>query len=216
MAEIFREVDEDIRRERYAKLWKRYGIYVIALAVLIVAGTAAVVGWREYSRSVRESQGDRFASALELVRTDNAAAAVSAFATLADTASAGYAALSRLQEAAARADSGDHAGAIAAYDRLAADSSADELLRGLATVLAALHSFDSAGVDDLTRRLAPLTGDDNPYRYSARELLALGAFKGGDIDRAKVDLQALADDAEAPAGIRQRATEFLRALGGGK
>jgi hypothetical protein len=41
MSDIFQEVEEDVRRERYEKLWKKYGNYIIALAVLIVAGVAA-------------------------------------------------------------------------------------------------------------------------------------------------------------------------------
>ena len=215
MADIFREVDEDIRRERYSKLWKRYGIVVIAAAVLIVVGTASVVGWREYSRSVREAEGNRFAEALYLVRSDNLAAAANAFAAIADDSGAGYSALARLQEAAALNDSGNRAAAIDAYDRLVADRSADPLLRDLASLFAVLHAFDSADVAELDERLLPLVGDNKPLRYSARELQAFVAYKGGNLEDAKTKLRALIDDAEAPPGIRQRASEFLAAVGGG-
>ena len=43
LTDIFHEVDEEVRRERLQKLWERYSIYIIALAVLIVAGVGA---WR--------------------------------------------------------------------------------------------------------------------------------------------------------------------------
>lgn len=36
MANIFNEVDEDIRKERYQSLWNKYGKYVISLIVLII------------------------------------------------------------------------------------------------------------------------------------------------------------------------------------
>ena len=43
MSDIFDEVDEEVRREQFKKLWERYGNLFVALAVLIVA---AVGGWR--------------------------------------------------------------------------------------------------------------------------------------------------------------------------
>ena len=36
MANIFNEVDEDIRKERYQNLWSKYGKYVIGFLILIV------------------------------------------------------------------------------------------------------------------------------------------------------------------------------------
>ena len=45
MADIFHEVDEEVRREQLKKLWERYSVYIIAAAVLIVVGIAA---WRGY------------------------------------------------------------------------------------------------------------------------------------------------------------------------
>ena len=45
MSDIFQEVDEEVRRERLMQLWKRYGNFVIAAAVIVVLG---VGGWRGY------------------------------------------------------------------------------------------------------------------------------------------------------------------------
>ena len=45
MADIFQEVDEEVRREQLKKLWDRYGLLVVILAILIVAGVGA---WRFY------------------------------------------------------------------------------------------------------------------------------------------------------------------------
>ena len=97
MADIFREVDEDIRRERYSKLWKRYGKYVIAGAVAIVVLTAGREGWKQYQTAQREVAGERFAQALDLAASGRETDAVTAFSALADDAGAGYATLARLR-----------------------------------------------------------------------------------------------------------------------
>ncbi len=213
MTDIFREVDEDIRKERYGKLWKKYGRYLVALAVLIVLVTVAIVLWRSHQDSVRQERGDAFAAALALAQGGSSARAAASFAELADDVGGGLGALARLQEAAAYIESGDVRAAIAAYDRLAEDGSADRLLRDLARLLGAIHSMDSASTSELTSRLAPLIRDDNPYRFSAREMQALVSYRAGDVAGALDQLRALSDDASAPLGVRQRATELIAAFG---
>ena len=51
MSELFDEVDEEVRREQLKKLWDKYSIYIIALALLIIAG---VGGWRGYQQALIE------------------------------------------------------------------------------------------------------------------------------------------------------------------
>lgn len=214
MSDIFREVDEDVRKERYGKLWKKFGRYLIAGVAVIVLGTVAGVAWTTYQKSVKDDRGDRFAAAMALARGGSSGQAAASFAALADDAGGGLGALARLQEAAALIEAGDRAAAVAAYDRLAEDGSSDRLLRDMARLLAAMHSLDSASTEELTDRLAPLVREDNPYRYSAREMQALVSYRAGDVTGALSELRALADDPDAPPGLRQRAAELIAALGG--
>ena len=48
MANIFREVDEDIRKERYINLFRKYGVYVIAIIVIIVGTLAGIQFYSGY------------------------------------------------------------------------------------------------------------------------------------------------------------------------
>ena len=70
MADIFQEVDEEVRKDKATVFWNKYGTFVIAAAVLIVAATAAWVYWKDYSAKLRQEQGARFEAALELARQD--------------------------------------------------------------------------------------------------------------------------------------------------
>ncbi len=213
MAEIFREVDEDLKHERYVKLWRRYGSYVIGVAVGIVLTTAAHVGWREYHESQQLAQGNRFARAMELATEGQNREAAAAFADLAGWAAPGYATLARFKEAAVRARQGDLGGAVAIYDELA-DSAVTKTFRDLAVVLAVAYSLDGGDPAKLSERLAPVAAADNPWRYSALELTALLARRTGDVDREREIFTRLSEDPAAPEGIRTRAGEMLRILGG--
>ncbi len=209
---LFREIDEDLRHEKYAKLWKQYGVHVVAAAVLLVAGVAGYQGWRQYDINTREALGERFAGAMKLARDDSPAVASKAFSRLAREGD-GYSVLARFQEAALLAGSKDRAAAASIYRELANDNGVDAVYRDLAVVLGVLQEMEGGDSSDLTLRLAPLTVDSNAWRHSAREISAVLAFSSGDRDKAVEIFGGLAKDASAPDGIRARAGEMLGAIG---
>ena len=209
---LLREIDEDLRQEKYAKLWKQYGAHVIAAAFLLVAGVAGYQGWRQYDINNREALGERFADAMGQAREDGQAEATKAFSGLAREGG-GYSVLARLQEAALLAAGKERAAAAAIYRELADDSGVDAVYRDLAVVLGVLQELEGGDSSTLTLRLAPLTADANPWRHSAREISAVLALRTGDREKAVEMFTGLAKDASAPEGIRARAGEMLAAIG---
>ena len=65
MGDIFQEVDEEVRRDRFNKFWKEYGAYVIAAAVALVLGTAASVGWREYNAQRQQEDSEKLVGIIQ-------------------------------------------------------------------------------------------------------------------------------------------------------
>lgn len=212
MSDIFREIDEELRRENLQQLWSRFGVYVIGLAVLAVVATAAVMGWRQYQQHQRQAEGVRYAAALELAREGKNAEAGAAFAELAQGASSGLAPLARLEEAAAKAQAGDVSGAISVYDGLAADSSADPVFRDVATLLSARYGLDKGDPQAIIARLQPLTNANSPWHGLALELTAVAELKAGDKAKARADFDLLAKDNTVSRGVRQRAAEMQAAI----
>jgi hypothetical protein len=213
VSDFIREIDEDLRRENLEKLARKYGGYALGLAVAIVLAIAAYTGWQRYAESHKAERARQYESVLQLIAAGDAKAPEE-LAVLADGDDDGYSALARLQAAGLKARAGDAAGAVAIYEQLAADGAVDRELRQLALILLALQTADTAAPDDLAKRLQPLTEPGNPWRYSALEITAVLARRGGDTAKAQEILTGLADDLDAPQGLRQRATEMLAALKG--
>ncbi len=216
MADIFQEVDEEVRREQLKKLWQRYGHYAIAACVLVVAGVAAWRGYDWWETKKAVEAGAAFEQAAALAEAGKHQEAEAAFAKLATQASGGYRVLARLREAAelARIDS---KAAVAAYDEIAADKSVGRVIKDLAAVRAGFLLVDTASYGDMHARLEPLTAPERAFRHSARELLALSAWKAGDMGAARQWAEAIMSDPQTPAGTRSR-TEVLSELiaAGGK
>lgn len=214
MADIFREVDEDLRQERYQKLWRRFRYWIIGAVCVILGAAVAYVILTSMAESRRQEEAARYATALEQLEAGKTREAADSFAALAADAGSGYVALSQLRAAAALAEGGDIAGAVAIYDQLAGDGRVDPLYRELAVLLAADRLVDTAPVDEINQRLAPLLGGDSPWRPLAAELSGVAALRAGRIEAARDTFAALADDPQTPAGVRARAAELVTSLGG--
>jgi hypothetical protein len=212
VSDIFQEVDEELRHDKWLQLWKQYQNYVIGLAALIVVVTAAVTYWRYYDQQQREAEGLRYALALDDARTGKPAEAANALNALAGSAHAGRAIVSRFEAAALQARAGDQAAAIAGYDAIAKDGAVDPIYRDLAIVLWGLHALDTIDPHVVLERLAPLTAQDNPWHATATEVTAVVHLKSGDRAAAKADYQKIADDLTAPRGLRARAAQMVAAL----
>jgi len=211
VSDIFREIDEELRRDNLLKLWSRYGRYIIAIAVFALVVAGGFVAWRDHQLSERRAQSTRYAGALTLAREGKEADAVKVFAAIAHEGG-GYAILAAFEEAALLAKSGDREAAVAAYDRIAAASEFDSDLRGLAVLLSVMQRMPEADAQTTIDRLAPLTASGNPWRPSAIELTALARLKLQDKSGALALFKSLADDPATPQSLRARAAEMATAL----
>ncbi|MBI3703309.1 MAG: tetratricopeptide repeat protein [Rhizobiales bacterium] len=214
MSDIFHEVDEEVRRDQLKKLWDRYSIYIVAAAVLIVAGIAA---WRGYEYWVAQKAavaGAAFEAAASLSAQGKHAEAEAAFAKIVTEAPEGYRVLARFRAAAELAQA-KPADAAKAYDDLAADSSLGSTWQDLAAIRAGLLLVDSAPLADMRRRLDPLAEPGRSFRHTARELLALSAWRNRDMAATRRYLEMIATDAETPASTRQRIDVLSALIAGG-
>jgi hypothetical protein len=204
VSDIFNEVDEEVRREQLKKLWERYGNYLVALCVLVILGVAAWRGYDWWQAKQAALSGAAFEQAAALAEAGKHQEAEAAFAKLATDGTAGYRVLAGLRQAAELART-DSKAAVAAYDQIAADKNAGSAIEDLAAVRAGLLLVDSAPYAELRTRLEPLTAADRTFRHSAREILALSAWKSGDLTAARQWTDLIITDPQSPSGARSRA-----------
>ena len=221
MPDIFDEVEEELRAERTRQFLTRYAGAIAAAAVLVIALVAGWQGWRWYQARQDQAAATVYIQAmLEASDTTgpNVAAAQGAalaeFAQLAQHAPAGYRTLARLRAAALEATQGHMPQALALWNEVATDSSADLLLRNLAELLWTQHQIDTGDPATLESRLKPLATPNDPWHAMATEQLALLALRQGKTGEAKQMLTALSNDVTVPEGVRQRATAVLAQLPG--
>ncbi len=209
---LFREVDEEVRREQIGKIWQRYGNVFIGVSIGIVLAVAGIKGWQYWERTQAERAGAKYYTAISLEDDKKTAAALSAFETIAKGAHGGYAILARFRVAAALSGEGKQDAAVKAYDALAADSSLDQALRDVARVRAAYLLVDKASPSELSKRLSGLDAATSPWRDAVNEIVALASYRTGDYADADRRMNEVMLDPHLSGAARQRARLFLQVL----
>lgn len=206
---FIREVNEELRSEQVRAVWRRFGPVLIGGAVAVVIGTASYVGYEYWRESKAAVSGDQFLTALDLAGEKKTDEALSALKKLETEGAGSYPVLAQLRTATLLEQKKDMAGAVTAFDAVAADSKAPVALRDVAKLRAAYILVDTGSYEDVAKRAETLSADGNPMRGSAREVLGLAAYKAGRADDARKLFQQNADDAAIPANLRQRANTML-------
>jgi hypothetical protein len=212
VSDIFQEVEEDVRRERYEQLWKKYGNHMLVAAVVLVLGVAGYQVWQNYDLSQRQKVSDQFREAAQSAQSGNAPKAEADFSALAKDAPSGYATLAKFHLAAAYLAQGKRDPAVALLRELMGSS--DELISSTARLRLAWIMADASPKAEIVSQLQPLMATDSPWRFAASEVIAYIDLKDGARAQAVDEYQKLAQEAEAPASLRQRAggiAEFLKA-----
>ncbi len=208
---LFREVDEEIRREELEGIWKKYGTWLIAGCLVIVFAVGGFKGWQYWQKNQAETGGQAYFAASDLAKAGKTAQANDAFSKLKGS-HAGYAVFGQFQQAAAKAKSGDLKAGVAAYDALGANANVSGPLQQLAKIKAAYPLADTSSVADMKTCVSGFDVATSPWRNAAREILAISAYRAGDYQLADRKVNEILADVGATNGARQRARIFLSVL----
>jgi hypothetical protein len=202
------EIDDEVKRDQFAVLVKRYAPLIAAGALLLLLLVAGVQGWRYW----QEKQQLQAAEALyEAQKT----ATIEAFSALTHSTIGGYGALAQLATGRLQADSDKPQEAIHTLLARADNSRADTALRELARLQAAYLALEYGDAAAMVATLETVSQDPKAvFPGLVKEWLALWAWKQGDIAKASTVLEALAKDPATPQGLQQRAERMAAVLSG--
>ena len=209
---LFKEIDEELRQQKYANLWKKYGKFVILFAAAIVIIVASVKVWESYKLERKSKDSKLLYAALKSINLQKWKDAEGILQSLAKKGSQGYSQLALFNHAAMLAKQGKKQSASLEYLKISENGAIGIIYRDLALVLSALHGMDTKNPERFIEKLSQLIDGKNAWRHSAKELSALLEEKLGNTNKARKLYRELSDDSTTPAGIRARATEMLAIL----
>ncbi len=204
MVDVFDEVDEQARSDRYAALARKALPGALAIGGLVLVAALGVWGYQSYRDLGAQQASQAYADGEQALARGDAKTAAAKFAQVETAPSAIYRNLARMQEGGIRLTAGDTAGAVRFFDSAAQDAPNDTL-GDAARLKSALALLDTASLSDLETRLTPIADAKRPYHALAREALAMAKLKAGKIAEAKSDFTLLATGLDTPDDVRERA-----------
>jgi hypothetical protein len=213
LSDIFREVEEEVRRERLERIWKDYGDYIVAAVALIILAAAAFRLWTVYEARERAKASAAYIAAQQLLENGQSRPAAQDFARISQTAPGGYAKLSQIAAADALSASGDKAKALSMYRKLI--DGGDDMLSNVARVRAAWILVEGAPKSEVESVLAGLAAPGSAWHSVTAEILAYADFRAGDRARALQEFQKLANGSQVPEGVRRRSEAMVTYLTAG-
>lgn len=218
--EFLEEVQKDIRQEKFLNLWKQYGQLVTGCVVGILVLVVGYNLWGHYEQNRRIRMAEKLIAAQEYITQGDPGKAQAILDGLSDESHKTYQPLALFQKAGLLLQGGAKsrpAEARAIYGQLSQNSKIDPVWRDLATLLMVMTSMDQTDikVDELLGQLSPLTHEQNPWRYFAREMQGILLYRKGDKAQAAEVLARLVQDKQTPAGISMRARLMVQIVSTG-
>ncbi len=207
MTDLFEEVEEQLRSDRYRALARKGAPWVLAVAAIALVVALVVWGLGQYRQQTTDKASIQYAAAMNAEAQGDKANAVKLFTDVSNSPSKAYKTLALMQLAGAKIASGkpeDTKAAVALFDQAAA-AAPDDVLGDAARLKSAFAILDTAPFAEVEGRLGPLMKDGHPYRVQAREAMAFARLMKGDTKGARSDFVVITGTLEAPEGARQRA-----------
>jgi hypothetical protein len=216
VVDVFEQVEEELRSERWKKLARKWGPVVGAVLALALVAALGFWGWEQLKTSQGEKAAVAYDRGMEALEANNLAGAEVAFTEAGNVGNSAYKALALNQRAGLALAQNKTAEAIELLDQ-AARADRDPILSDQAALKAVWLMMDQDGttLEQLEDRLEPLVREGRPMRIMAQETLAMARLQFGKTAEARQVFVQLQLGQDVPDSVRQRAQVGISAIDNG-
>jgi hypothetical protein len=214
LVDLFDEVEEQLRSERYKALAFRILPWAGGIAAAALLSALGWWWWQERTDTAGFAAAEQYSTAVQSVAQGDETRAYGQFEEVATSGPPVYKAMAMMHQGAIRLDAGKTEEAVALFDK-AAEAAPDPLLADLARLKSAFALLDTAPYAELEERLTPLTEDERPYRNEAGEALAFAKLLDGKTEEARGDFAVLSLSPDSSDAVRQRSRAAMDMIDSG-
>ena len=209
---FLREVDDALRQDQVEGFFRNYGKPVLTLVAVGLLAFGGYLYWQHHTRTQTERHSEQLTQALDSLEASNLAEAKQKLEPLAKESGAS-ATLAQLTLAGIALKESRTQDALKIYGEVAADTSAPQELRDLATVREVAASYDTMKPQAVIDRLKPLAVPGNPWFGMAGEMVGMAYLEQGKKDLAGPIFVQIAKDENLPASLKSRTQQLAGMLG---
>lgn len=214
MPDLLEEIKEDIQHEKFAKLWHDTKDYVIGGIIAVIICTTGSIVYKNYSTSKHEKLGTSLYEAYNTESKSDEEKAIKAYEEVSKSGDANIAAISDMRLASILANKGENDKANTLYKQISENQKNPIEIRGLAEIIYLQNELSKSTEKnpELIKQLEKIIASDNPFKHSAKEMLAFELLNYKETQAAGKLFLQLSEDKDTPDGMKQRASEMIEAI----
>lgn len=214
MTDLFEEVEEQLRTDRYKQLGRRVLPWMAGIAGAALIGALGYWGFDSWRTTQISEASERYASAIDAFAGGDREGARKLWTEVSQSRAPAYKALSLMHLGAYSLNANNITEAVRQFDA-AAEAAPDPLIGDAARLKSAFALLDTASFSAMEARLKPLMEEGRPYRLQAREALAYAKLNAGDLKGARGDFVLLTQALDAGDGLQSRARAAMGLIDSG-
>ena len=210
---FIREVDENLRRSQAESFFRRYGLWLIGGALLILLAAGGLLYWRHQQAELARQHSETMTQVMIDIGAGRTGTVAARLDEIAESGNDSYRATALLTQAAVALQTGDRTKAAQAYRTVREDEDLPQEFRNTALVRGTAVEFDSLQPEEVVNRLQELAKPGSAWFGTAGELTAMAMMKQNRNAEAGRLFAAIANDQTVPGSIRGRAQQIAGTLG---
>ena len=208
MANIFREVDEELRKERYASLFKKYGVYVIGFIFILVSLLISIQIYQSYKVSSNEELVENYIQLIDtetksieekILMLDNFIATKNIFVN----------GMSALKKVDLLIENNQKEAAIESLEGILNNQNIEAIHRDLGLYKYLILLMDSMPIEQFSEYADNLSNDSQFY-YLIQELRATKLLLDGDEENSVIEFNKLISNPLVTSDIKNRASILIK------
>ena len=210
MTNIFNEVDEDIRKERYQNLWSKYGKYIIGFLVLIVT----IFSLTQYLQSKNTSDNkkilDTYFTAIESIEKNQLDLADQNLKTVYNEKNKTLAAVSSIKLSQVYLEDNQKNQALSLLKDIYSNNSLDSIYRELALYKYIMINFENIEVSNIENMISLIENNNSEFNLYFQEMIGIKHLTLGNTKKANSIFTNLSLDENTPFDLRMRLDKLIQ------
>ncbi|MBI1275402.1 tetratricopeptide repeat protein [bacterium] len=206
--QVIQEITDEVKRDQMIAMWKQYQGWIISAVLAVLIGVGGQQGYQAYQHAQAEKSSVAFVAASKLEDEQKLDDAAKAFEDTMKHGTPGFGAIAGFRLAAIYGEQGKTEAQLATLKAIADETRFDQAQRELA-LLTWAYNLLAQGKQSEAEAPVKTALKDSLYPGLFKEWQAMAALKQNDSDTAKILLNEIATDADAPESLKMRAKGIL-------
>jgi hypothetical protein len=214
LTDLFEEVEEQLRSDRYRTLVLKTLPWVLGVLAAGLIAFFGYWGWQQYRGQQAAKASEQYTAAIDALNHGRKDQAAQLFGQVAQSPSPAYKSLALMQLGGLKLIDKNTPQAVKLFDQ-AAEAAPDEIIGDTARLKSAFAVLDTAPEKDVEARLSPLMKEGRPYRVQAREALGFAKLMAGDMAGARGEFVVINQSLDSSDSTRERAKAVMDLIDSG-